>query len=192
MPTLQGDGVRLRPFRDDDVEMVMAASLDPLIPLIGTLAADAGLEAARAWIERQRGRSRDGDGWSFAVADLDTDRAMGQIGLFTRTVGPGRASIGYWLESAHRRRGVITASLRVLSDWALDELRLDRLELYVEPWNEGSWRAAERAGFRREGLLRAWQTVGDTRRDMYMYSRLPGDGPVMGSRRTDESGPRRR
>ena len=45
----------------------------------------------------------------------------------------------------------------------------------VEPWNEGSWRAAERAGFVREGLLRSWQRVGDERRDMYMYGFLPGD-----------------
>ncbi len=43
------------------------------------------------------------------------------------------------------------------------------LELYVEPWNEGSWRAAESAGFTREGLLTHWQKVGDERRDMYMY-----------------------
>jgi RimJ/RimL family protein N-acetyltransferase len=49
----------------------------------------------------------------------------------------------------------------------------DRLELYVEPWNEGSWRAAEAIGYKREGLLRAWQMVGDARKDMYMYSVLP-------------------
>lgn len=49
------------------------------------------------------------------------------------------------------------------------------MELYVEPWNEGSWRAAERIGYAREGLLRSWQRVGDERRDMYMYSLLPED-----------------
>ena len=47
---------------------------------------------------------------------------------------------------------------------------LARLELYVEPWNEGSWRAAEHVGYEREGLLRSWQEVGGQRRDMYMYS----------------------
>jgi hypothetical protein len=33
-----------------------------------------------------------------------------------------------------------------------------------------SVRTAERVGFRREGLLRGWQQVGDERRDMLMYS----------------------
>ena len=55
---------------------------------------------------------------------------------------------------------------------------IERLELYVEPWNEGSWRAAEHVGFQREGLMRRWETVGDQRRDMFMYSLLPSDpGP---------------
>jgi RimJ/RimL family protein N-acetyltransferase len=52
---------------------------------------------------------------------------------------------------------------------------IHRVELYAEPWNEGSWRAAERVGYRREGLLRSWQQVGARRRDMYMYSLLPDD-----------------
>lgn len=42
----------------------------------------------------------------------------------------------------------------------------------MEPWNEGSWRAAEQAGYEREGLLRAFKRVGGQPRDMYMYSRL--------------------
>lgn len=44
-----------------------------------------------------------------------------------------------------------------LSRWALDLGEVARLELYAGPWNEGSWRAAERFGFRREGLLRSRQ-----------------------------------
>lgn len=48
----------------------------------------------------------------------------------------------------------------MLSDWGLALPGVHRLELYVEPWNEGSWRTAERAGYTREGLLRSWQQVG--------------------------------
>ena len=42
---------------------------------------------------------------------------------------------------------------------------------------EPSWRAAVGAGYVREGLLRSWQRVGEDRRDMYAYSRLPSDLP---------------
>ena len=59
-----------------------------------------------------------------------------------------------------------------MSDWALSLDEVQRLELYVEPWNEGSWHAAEKCGFQCEGLLRSWQLVGGGRKDMYMYSRI--------------------
>ena len=44
----------------------------------------------------------------------------------------------------------------------------------------GSWRAAEKAGFVREGLLRSWRWAGHDRRDMYVCSLLPHDLPDAG------------
>jgi [ribosomal protein S5]-alanine N-acetyltransferase len=74
-----------------------------------------------------------------------------------------------------RRRRYATAALDAISRWGLSLEGIHRVELYVEPWNEGSWRAAERVGYLREGRLRSWQRVGQERRDMYMYSLLPQD-----------------
>ena len=82
--------------------------------------------------------------------------------------------------SCCRSKGYARAALSALSDWALRHDEVHRLELYVEPWNEPSWRTAASCGYRREGLLRSWQQVGDTRRDMYMYSRLADDNLVEG------------
>lgn len=98
---------------------------------------------------------------------------MGQIGLWLRDLDEGRASTGYWIAPQFRRRGYVRRALTLLADWALTLPEIERLELHVEPWNTGSWRAAEGSGFTREGLLRSWQRVGDERKDMYMYSRLP-------------------
>jgi ribosomal-protein-alanine N-acetyltransferase len=69
----------------------------------------------------------------------------------------------------------VTAALAAISRWGLSLEGIHRIELYVEPWNEGSWRAAEHVGYLREGLLRSWQQVGQQRRDMYMYSLLRQD-----------------
>lgn len=69
----------------------------------------------------------------------------------------------------HRRHGYVVAALRALSDWALSLEEVHRIELFVELWNEGSRRAAERCGYQREGLLPSWQQVGDQRKDMYVY-----------------------
>lgn len=172
IPTIESAGVRLRPFRESDAPLVASVASDPLIPLITTVPTSGSPEDVAAYIRRQHDRLTDGAGYSFAVADRESDRGVGQIGLWTSQIDQGRASTGYWIAREHRGRGYARMALAALADWAFTLPEVARLELYVEPRNEASWRTAEACGFQREGLLRSWQRVGDRRRDMYMYSRL--------------------
>lgn len=171
-PVLQAMNCSLRPFEHKDAQLVREASIDPLIPLITTVPPNGTDEQLHEFINRQHQRLVDRSGYSFAIADAKTDQALGQIGLWLKNSAQGRASIGYWVGSSHRSKGIVSAALETISIWGLDLPGIERLELYVEPWNEGSWRAAERCGYTREGLLRSWQEVGSQRKDMYMYSRL--------------------
>jgi [ribosomal protein S5]-alanine N-acetyltransferase len=177
VPTLAADPFRLRPFTPGDIDAVREASSDPHIPLITTVPAAFTEDEGRRFIERQWSRAEHGTGYSFAIADAVTDRAAGQVGLWLKNLDQGRADIGYWVVSSARGRRAAALAVQALAHWAHRDLRIPRLELYVEPWNTASIRTAERAGFLREGLLRSWQEVGGTRRDMYMYSRL-GTDPV--------------
>ena len=170
MPRLEAGPVRLRRFEDRDAPLVQSVAGDPLIPLITTVPTSRSHADALAFIERQHARLSGGAGYSFAIADSTTDEAVGQIGLWLRDRDQGRASTGYWIGPDHRRRGYARSALDVLTTWALSLPAVHRVELYVEPWNEASWRTAEACGYHREGLLRSWQRVGDARRDMYMYS----------------------
>ncbi|QNE77753.1 hypothetical protein F0344_26975 [Streptomyces finlayi] len=65
----------------------------------------------------------------------------------------------------------------VLRPWELSDL--------PQPWITGSVRTAEAAGFRREGLLRSWQRVGERRRDMLMYASVNEERPSGGRAATD-------
>ncbi|WP_336208564.1 GNAT family N-acetyltransferase [Nonomuraea sp. LPB2021202275-12-8] len=168
-----GERFTLRPWRLDDVALVREASEDAYIPLITSLPANYTDEEGAAFIRRQWSRATSGVGYSFAIADAGAGRAVGQIGLW---LGPhGRASVGCWVVTSARGQGAAGAALRAVSSWGLQELRIPRLELHVEPWNAPSRRTVERAGFVREGLLRSWQDVGGERRDMYVYSKLVDD-----------------
>jgi RimJ/RimL family protein N-acetyltransferase len=175
MPVLAHPPVLLREFTGADAGLVQSVAGDPLIPLITTVPVSGTAADARAFIARQHDRLATGAGYSFAIADAATGAAAGQIGLWLRDLTEGRADTGYWVAPRFRGRGYVTAALIAISRWALSLDGIHRLQLQVEPWNEGSWRAAERAGFVREGLLRSWQRVGPERRDMYLYSLLPGD-----------------
>jgi ribosomal-protein-alanine N-acetyltransferase len=172
LPTLVGAAVRLRGFAPTDLPVVREASLDPLIPLITSVPPAGDDAACLAFIDRQAQRGVDGTGYSFAIADLRSDDAVGHIGLRLHDLRQGRVSIGYWVASSHRGRGLGSDALRTLTRWAVELPGVHRVELYVEPWNAASRRTAEHAGFEVEGLLRSWQTVGDERRDMLMYASL--------------------
>jgi [ribosomal protein S5]-alanine N-acetyltransferase len=164
--------VVLREFSALDVPMVRELSTDPYVPLIGTLPANASQQEAQAYIDRQLGRPAEGIGFSFAIAEADTNRAVGGIGLWLAALDHGRATAGYSVTPSARGRGLASAALKALTSFGWTIPALHRVELYIEPWNVGSIRTAERAGYEREGLLRSHQEIGGRRRDMLLYAAI--------------------
>lgn len=179
--SIVGDRYLLRPFRQGDLHLVEEASLDEFIAMLTTVPSEYSPEEGRAFIDRQNFRLSSGEGWSRAVVDRERKRAVGQIGLWISQLRKGRAEIGYWVAEAGRGKGAASEAVWLLSDWAFANLDVDRLGLFIEPWNIASIRTAERAGFESEGLLRFWERVGGVPRDMLACVRLR---PKLG---TDES-----
>lgn len=171
-PTLRGKDVVLRGWRDTDTGVVLAVAGDPLIPSISSVPTDGEHDSAVSYIARQNQRAVDGLGWAFAVTASEDEPAAGFVGIFWRDRDEGRASIGYWTGPDARRRGVTTRAVRLAAGWALDQPGLMRLEAYIEPWNTGSIRVAEGAGFEHEGLMRSFAPIGARRMDALLYARL--------------------
>jgi [ribosomal protein S5]-alanine N-acetyltransferase len=162
--------VMLREFSARDVPMAQELSTDPYVPSVATLPANASRERASDWVDRQRGRWAEGAGFSFAIAEASTDRAVGGIGLWLTALAQGRATAGYSVVPSARGRGFASAALIALTSFGWTIPALHRIELYIEPWNTGSIGTAERAGYQREGLLRSHQEIGGRRRDMLLYA----------------------
>ncbi|MGW4069196.1 GNAT family N-acetyltransferase [Nocardia grenadensis] len=165
----------LRSWEISDLPLVREASSDDHIPLITTVPAVYSQEAGEAFVRRQWERVSTGSGYPFVIVRVEDGRPLGSVGLWLRDLDEGRAMLGYWVVKSARGQGVAAEALRAVAAWALTDLEIPRLQLYVEPWNAASQRTAERVGFQREGLLRSWQLVGEERRDMIMYSMLGSD-----------------
>jgi RimJ/RimL family protein N-acetyltransferase len=76
-----------------------------------------------------------------------------------------------------RGRGLTTRALRLLSDWALREAGAQRVQLRADVLNTASLRVAEKAGYTREGTLRAsgFNARQGRRVDYAVFSLLPGE-----------------
>ena len=161
--------VRLRRFRDNDVFAAMALSLDPYVPLIGTLPPRASAAQALDWVVAQRRRPGQRVGFSFAVGDRDTDDCVGFAGLWLRQVDQGLATAGYAVLPAARGAGRASDALRALTDFAWTRPGVQRVELHVEPWNVASCRVAERVGYVAGEVLARGHEIGGELRDVVPY-----------------------
>ena len=69
----------------------------------------------------------------------------------------------------------MTHAVRLIAQWAFQELGVARLELTCGPDNRASQRVAERSGFTREGVLRSHLPFRGGRRDTVVFSLLPSE-----------------
>ena len=164
--------VRLRPFHPSDLGLVAELATDPYVPRVGTVPAVFTEAAGLAYLERQHRRLADGTGWSFAIAQLDSDRAVGGAGLWRHEEGP--ATAGYVVAPAFRGRGYATAALRALTSFAWTQPDIDRIDLFIEPANLASIAVARSSGYREEELVvRHAEIGGGQLPDMVRYTAEP-------------------
>jgi RimJ/RimL family protein N-acetyltransferase len=131
-------------------------------------------QTVRTAIERWREAWRTGGvERAFALRAAESETLMGGVELRLR--GDRIAHLSYWVFPRYRGQGLAARAIRLAADYAFRDLQEERVEAYIEPDNVASRRAVERAGFREEGVLRRQATVGDARRDMVLYAKLPID-----------------
>lgn len=131
-------------------------------------------ELALAFIDDAAAHLSTGESVALAIADESTDEAVGSVTL--HVWGPRHWNVGYWVAADRRRHGLATEAVTKLSRWAFAaNPKLTRLSLYTLPGNQPSQKVAERAGFRREGLLRRWGEVNGEQLDWVMFSLIRED-----------------
>ncbi|NKZ03680.1 GNAT family N-acetyltransferase [Actinomadura latina] len=180
---LVGERLVLRPFGLDDagtlIEVIRAGEgfLPPNFPTV--------LEAEPiAWFlqEGVHKVQHFGLGIHLAVTERYTGDLIGTIGLFKVDWSHLTSEVGYGMRSGARGRGYATEALRLVSDWALHDCGLFRVELRAMVTNHASVRVAEKAGYLREGVARGAERDADgASRDMIVFSRIATDPPLSGA-----------
>jgi RimJ/RimL family protein N-acetyltransferase/8-oxo-dGTP pyrophosphatase MutT (NUDIX family) len=176
-PTLTDGVVTLRPWRDEDVEPAVAGHDEEIAHWLGssevTPSAERQREAVREWR-----RAYDDDRSVVAFVVEARGEVVGSVEV--RQVGEGTGRLSWVLYQGHRGQGHATRAVRLLSDYALSDLGLTRVEARVEPGNQRSLRVASRAGLRREGVRRVNRGSGDRAEttEYVWLARLRDDPPL--------------
>ncbi|MFC5176040.1 GNAT family N-acetyltransferase [Nocardioides taihuensis] len=174
-PVLEGDLVRLRPWRAEDApRIVEACSEERTAYWLGRLPVPYTLADAEAYLEDRRGVLADATAVGWAVADPATDELLGSLALFDLVAGRS-AEVGYWTHPAARGRGVMTAAVRLAIGHAFGALGLGRLAAFAAVGNTASRHVIETCGFTYIGTERRSVLVRDGLADHACYDLLSTD-----------------
>jgi RimJ/RimL family protein N-acetyltransferase len=176
--TKNGESVRLRPLRSDDVPACVRACRDPDTVRYTTVPDPYDTVHAETFIH-----SLAPTGWArgteaiFAIADAD-DALVGTMSLRLRgdELFTPTGDVGYLVGAWARGRGYASAALRALTDWGFAHLALRRIEWQAYVGNTASRATAQRAGFQIEGELRAALQHRGGFRDAWIGARIAPEG----------------
>jgi RimJ/RimL family protein N-acetyltransferase len=129
---------------------------------------------ARTRLERYEEGRRGGNREAFAVVE-ETGEFLGLAMAPEIDHETGTAELGYVVAPGARGRGVASEALRQLTEWALAEQGMHRLELLISVDNPASKKVAERCGYVREGVLRSAYFKQGRREDTEIWSPLATD-----------------
>lgn len=171
-----GDGAELRPLEPWQAAEFLAhmdrarETVDPWIPWASV---SADLDSARKTLQRYADmQSRDAG--RLCGIWLDGVLVGGTMFVAFDTAS-GNCEIGCWLEPSAYGRGLVTRSVRLLIDWALQTRGLYRIEWHCRPDNVSSSNVARRLGMTLDGTMRASYPWKGVRHDMEVWSMLAPD-----------------
>jgi RimJ/RimL family protein N-acetyltransferase len=185
-PVIAGDGIRLRPWREEDVDGIETRDGDPghWMPPHAVL----GEEMFPGWLFTRRLRMSEGAAIEWCVADSESDAVLGAVVVFSRS-GPitgDVAELGYQLNPAARGRGIAKEAARLAVRHATTDeneggLGLRRLVAETAADNVASNRILESVGFTLFGREHAVDPLPDGRYGDGLHWELlrpPGNAPL--------------
>lgn len=181
-PPLSDGIVTLRVFRPEDILPLHHNHVDPAVQAYMSIPLDQTFEGTERWVTSREKAMEDGIDASFAITRARSGELIGSIGVDRSCDDPAIGSVGYWLFAPARGRGLMTRSLLLISAWAFWGMELSRLQITVHEKNIASQRVAEKAGFRREGLMRSVAEQHGRRVDLVMYARVSYDRAPKGDK----------
>jgi RimJ/RimL family protein N-acetyltransferase len=176
---LRGGRVTLRPFeRTADAESLHAATVDdPSIWAYLRIGPFADVGELRAVLEDEASA----EGYVFyAIEPSDARLALGQAAYMRIDPPNGTIEIGsIFFAPGLRRTAAATEAIFLLARHVFDDLGYRRLEWKCNALNAGSRAAAERFGFRFEGVFRQDEVIKGRNRDTAWFSMLDVEWPAV-------------
>lgn len=150
IPVLTTERLILRSLKESDADEIYILRSDDIV---------------NRWVDRDRARGKD-DAIAFikkiglltanrktfywAVSLKENDSLIGTITLWNFNEEKNKAELGYELLPQHHRKGYMQEALKVVIEFAFNNLRLSAIEGWTHPENSPSINVLKNLGFERD------------------------------------------
>jgi [ribosomal protein S5]-alanine N-acetyltransferase len=173
-PTIELDGVRLRPLRRTDAAALYAYLRDPVVIELTSYPV-VSVPLVEAMIERSLSRWAAGELAKWGVALQHDDQLVGTCGFNEWSQAHRWAELGFDLAQAHWGQGLMRQAVAAVLQWTFRQDQLERVHAFVRVDNKRSERLLVRSGFVREGCLRSFRVCRGQPHDFFLYGLLRSD-----------------
>ncbi|AEW99936.1 GNAT family N-acetyltransferase [Streptantibioticus cattleyicolor] len=175
IPTVTGDGVRLRAPRQEDLPGLVRAFSDERVRRFMPVPCEYTAAHAQNFIDTAPAMWR-AHRAVFVLADAASDTFIGEAELLSLNELYRSAEAAFLLDAPARRLRTAVAGVRLLCRFGFEELGLTRIEAFTDLDNRAVHYVGAHAGFRKEGIARGKiPGPGGQRRDCLVAALLPGD-----------------
>ena len=175
---LANDVVKIRRYCADDIPLLFEAareSTNELSAWVSWCQPNYTVEDSRAFILSRETAWDQKTVFAFAVFDASSNLFLGGVGVNQINRNHNFANLGYWVRSSQTGRGVATAATILAAEFGFEDVGLNRIEILTATGNVASQRVAEKAGAKKEGILRNRLLLHNRPQDAVMYSLIAAD-----------------
>lgn len=166
-----------RPLEDAaQVNAGVLSSLDELIPWMPWARQPYNLEQQIESLEKARQDSLEGADFRLLLFAKETGELVGSSGLHRINWKVRKFEIGYWAVTAHSGKGYITEAVERITQYCIEELQANRVEIRCDALNVKSAAVPKRLGFKLEGVLRKDDVdPNGNLRDTFVFAKVRGE-----------------
>lgn len=169
-PRLETDRLILSELRKEDIPSVMDYLQDKIFSdLTSNIPYPYTEKHAEFWLNMSKEAFDNHTGFTFAIRNKE-EQIIGAIGLHDR--GDDKAELGYWMGKPFWNKGYVTEAATALINFGFRELEVNKIYATYFLHNPASGRIMEKAGMKKEALLRQHLKKGGEYFDIMMYSVL--------------------
>jgi ribosomal-protein-alanine N-acetyltransferase len=153
-PILHTQRLTLRQVQIEDTNEVFMMRSDPdIMKYIPRPIARSKADAAKAIRVMNRSLAK-AESINWAITYKGEPTLIGIIGFVRLSKQDHRGEIGYTLDKAHHRKGIIGEAIKIVIAYGFDKLKFHTIEGVIDPDNSASEKLLVRNGFTKEAHFR--------------------------------------